>query len=74
MSEEQANEKIWQAVRNNLLAEAELKEAWEQEPDHFGYATYEDYVDQRILKAMKEEVTRREADGLNLFKAPPAGD
>ncbi len=68
MNESQANERIWQAIRDNLLVEAELKDAWESEPDHFGYATYEDYIDGRILKAMKDEVLRREANGVQVFK------
>lgn len=74
MSEEQANEKIWTAIRENLLKEAELKEAWEEEPDGFGYDSYEEYVDERILKAMKKEVAEREAKGLHMFNPPAEGE
>ena len=68
MNETQANERIWKAIRDNLLVEAELIETWESEPDHFGYATFEEYIDKRILKAMKDEVARRDADGMQIFK------
>ena len=59
------------------MEEEELKAAWEEEEDGFGFKTYEEYVEGRIIKSMKEEVVTREKNGLNLFKgeppAPPEG-
>ncbi|MDX2469678.1 MAG: hypothetical protein QNL04_03760 [SAR324 cluster bacterium] len=75
MSESAANEKIWDAIRKNLLEEEELKEAWETEEDGFGYDSYAEYVEKRIISAMKKEVSTKEAKGLNLFaNMPPAAE
>ena len=75
MTEDAANEKIWDAIRKNLLEEEELKEAWETEEDGFGFATFSEYVDKRIISAMKKEVFTRDAKGLNLFaNMPPAAE
>ena len=66
--EEAVNDRLWQTIRTKLLAEKELEEAWLAEPDRFGFASFEAYVDGRLLKAMKEEAAQREARGLKIFQ------